>query len=105
EEVCFKLRELRSAEESVAVDDERRGRFEVTVFARVHVEHEIDQGAFETRARAVENRETRGCEPRRSFQIEYSETQTEIDVVLRCKTELGLRTPTTDLLIVLFAFA
>ena len=42
------------------------------MFARVQLQHEIDQRALKPRARAVENREARAGNLRRAFQIQNS---------------------------------
>src|SRR5690349_949713 len=97
EQIGFKLRQLPGSEERTAIDDERRQCFEIAVFARLHVEHEVDERAFETCARAVQDRETRRCNLRSTFEIEYAECGAEIDVVLRLEREFRLCAPATSL--------
>ena len=56
----------------MAIDDEWQ-RFQITVLARVHVEHEVDERAFESRAGAVQDRKPCGSNLRRTLEIEYAE--------------------------------
>ena len=59
--VLLELRQLPRADHRVAVDEERREHFRVTVLARVQVEQEIDQPAFQPRPGAlVENEPAAG---------------------------------------------
>src|SRR6185369_11010875 len=97
EKIRFKLRQLRRPKKRSTIDDERRQSFKITVLARLHFQHEVDQRAFEPRTGAVENRETCGGNFCRSFKIEYSQRRTEIDVVLWCKRKLRRLAPTTHL--------
>src|SRR6266581_6906369 len=43
--VGFELRELRCADHAIAPDQKRRTNLDVTVLARVQIDHKIDQGA------------------------------------------------------------
>ena len=75
------------------------------MLASLDVEHEVDQGAFEPRAGAVENRETRGSDLCRAFEIENAECRTEINVVLRFEIKLRRRAPATHFLVCRFVIA
>ena len=96
EKIGFKLRQLSRAEKCGAIDDERRQRFDITMLARLHFEHEVDQRAFESRTRAVEDRKTRRSDLRGAFEIEYAECAAEIDVVLRFEIKLRRLSPATN---------
>src|SRR5688572_24003963 len=100
EKISFKLRQVAGTKQRVAIHNERRDRFEVAVFARMNVEHKTDQRPFKSRTRTVENRKTRGSEPRRTLEIENTESHAEIDVVLWLEAELRRRSPTTHLHVV-----
>src|SRR4051794_3012501 len=96
EQIGFKLWQLSGSEESIAIDDERRECFEISVLTRVHVEHEVDEGAFESRSGAVQDRETRGSDLGRAFEIEYAERIGEVDVIFRLKVKLRPRAPAAN---------
>src|SRR5689334_24981417 len=80
EKIGFKLRQLPGAEKCGTIDDERRQRFEITMLASLHIEHEIDQRAFESRPRAVQNCKTCRRDLGSVFEIEDAECGGEIDV-------------------------
>src|SRR5262245_29356868 len=99
EEVGFELRKLPSAEERVFVDYERRQNLAVAMFRSVQVEHEIDQRAFEFRAQPAQNGESGAGYLRRALLIENTQTDAEIDVVLRLEAfggEIARRPPSAD---------
>src|SRR5713226_3583012 len=75
------------------------------MLARVQVEHEIDQRAFQSRAGAVQNREARAGDLRRALEIENAERRSQVDVILWCEIKFWLRAPAADLRIRRFVFA
>jgi hypothetical protein len=56
--VRFKLWELRCADHAIAPNQKRRADFKVPVLPRVQIDHEIDQCAFQPRARTGETNKT-----------------------------------------------
>src|SRR6185369_392186 len=97
EKIRLKLRQLCRAKKRSTIDDERRQCFEVAVFARLNVEHEADQCAFESRAGAIQNRETCRSDLCRTFEVENSERRAKVDVIFWCEGKLRRRAPTTNL--------
>ena len=51
------------------------------MFARVQIEHEIDQSALQSRPRARKTNESAAAEFRRAFQIEESELCSKRNVI------------------------
>src|SRR4029077_21277949 len=56
--VRFKLWELRCADHAIAPNQKRRADFDVSMLPCVQIDHEIDQRAFQLRARAGETNKT-----------------------------------------------
>src|SRR5262249_33333612 len=67
--VRFKLRELRSAEHAITPNQKRRTDFGVTMLARMQIDHEIDQRAFQSRASPGETNKTTAAQFRRPLQV------------------------------------
>jgi hypothetical protein len=98
--VLFELRQLARADHGIAVDEKRRKDFRVTVLARVQVEQEINQGPFQTRARAlVENKSAAG-NLRRSRKIQDTKLFANLPMCFRLKRKLRRFTPAFHLGIV-----
>ena len=56
EEIRFEFRQLRRSPQRLGIDQKRRLDLDVSVLARVHIEHEIDQRPREPRAGAHQHR-------------------------------------------------
>src|ERR1043166_9850326 len=87
------FRELACADHAIAPDEERRIDFGVVMLARVQVEHEIDQRAFELRARAGETDEAAAAQLRRTLQIEQLQFRAEREMIEDFAGQLRLISP------------
>src|SRR5262249_7916360 len=87
EQILLELRQLPRTGERRGIDQERRLHFAIAVFACVEIEHEIDQRAFESRARAAQNGEARAGHPRRALEIDDAERRAELPVRLGIEVE------------------
>src|SRR5262245_20068805 len=99
EQIGLEFRELSSAEERIRIDDDRRQHLQVAVFLRVEVEHEVDQRAFELRAKSAEDGEARARHLRRALLVEDAQSGAEVDVVLRLEAfgvEIARSSPAAD---------
>jgi hypothetical protein len=65
------------------------------MLARVQIEHEVDQGAFELRSCTGETNETAAAEFRCPFQIEQIQSRADPDVISRVG-QLRFLAPTAD---------
>ena len=70
------------------------------MFARVHIEEEIGQGALEAGAAAFVDRETRAGDFGAGFEIEDSGALADFPVGLWLKIEFRWRAPTADFLVI-----
>ena len=64
------------------------------MFARVQVEHELDQSSFQPRAGAGKTNETASAQLRRAFEIKEFEIRSNGDVIQRT-VEFRFRSPRT----------
>ncbi len=87
------------------VDDEGRQNFGVAVFARVHIEKEIGERAFEPRSESFVNRETRSRYFHRGLKIQNSCALAEFPVRPRREIEFRRLARTPHLHVVRCAFA
>jgi UTP--glucose-1-phosphate uridylyltransferase len=69
----------------------------------VEVEHEVDERARETRARADQYRETRAGDLRPAFEIDDAQCRTKIPMRLRRKREVSRRANATNLFVIVCA--
>ena len=90
------FRQLANAGERSGVDEKRRQNFGVAVFARVHVEKEIGDGAFEARAESVINGETRAGDFHGGREIQNSGALADFPVRTRREIEFRRRAPAAD---------
>ena len=79
--VRFKLWELRCADHAIAPDQERWANFDVTMLTCVQIDHEIDQRAFEPRARAGETNKTAATQFRSTFHVQEVQSRAERDMI------------------------
>ena len=68
--VFLKLRQLRRPDHAIAPHQKRRTHFQVTVLARVQVEHELNQRPLQFRPRADKTDEPRAAQLRRALEVE-----------------------------------
>ena len=73
------------------------------MLARVRIEHEIHQRAFQARAQPAVHREPRGRDLRRAFQVQDAEFGTKIPMRLGREVERARRAPAVDLDVILGA--
>src|SRR5690242_3902151 len=59
EEVRFELWQISCTGQRRTIHEERRFDFQIAMLLRMKVEHEVDQGALETRACAAQHRKSR----------------------------------------------
>src|SRR5687767_10812809 len=95
--LLLEFRKLTRAEQRVAIDDEGRQSFRIAMLRRVQVEHEIDQGAFQSRTYAVEDREPRAGNLGGALQVENAQRRSQIDVILRLEIEFRFCAPAANL--------
>src|SRR4051794_369694 len=91
--VILKFRELRGADHAIAPDEERRAHLQVTVLARVQVEHELNEGALEPRTLAGEADEAAAAQLRGAFRIEQFQRGADGDVIADFSLEARLLAP------------
>jgi hypothetical protein len=88
EEIGGEFGELARAVEGFGVDQERGEDFGVAVLARVRVEHEVDEGAFEFGAEAGVDSEAGAGDFGGAFEVENAEGRAEVPVGLGGEVEL-----------------
>ena len=93
--VLLKFRQLRRADHAFAPHQKRRAHFEITVLARVQIEHELDERPLQPRARAGKANEPAPAQLRRALQIEELQLRSERDVIERV-FQLRLFSPTAN---------
>ena len=87
EQIVGELRELTGPPQRLGGDEKRDVDLPVPVLARVHVEHELDQGAVQARESSAEADESASGELRGQLEIEPAESDAEIGVVQRLEVE------------------
>src|SRR5882724_4485233 len=87
EQVFFKFRELPRSKKTIAVDDERRNNLGISVFARLYIEHEIDQRPFELCSDSLLNGKPSASKFCGAFQIQDVKQTAKLDVVFRRKIQ------------------
>ena len=80
EEVGLELRQVAGAQQGGGVHQVRRIDLGVAVFARMQVEHEVDERAHHARAFAQRDGETRAGHARRAFEVENAQFDREVVV-------------------------
>ena len=103
--VLLKFRQLRRADHALAPHQKRRADLLVPVLARVQIEHEINQRAFQSRARARETDESAPAQFRRALQIEKFQLRAERDVIQHDSAQRRLFSPTSHHRILARVFA
>ena len=88
EQILGELGKLAGAVEAGGVHQEGRQHFGIAVLARVDVEHEVDQRAFQLRAQAPVEGEARAGDLGGALEIEDAEFGAEIPVRLGLEIEL-----------------
>ena len=76
EQIRLKLGQLPRAIKAIFIRDERRQHFGISVVLRMHIQHEIDQRAFQFRAQAHVNGKPRAGDLRRAIEIEDAQFRT-----------------------------
>src|SRR5262249_35137892 len=79
--VGLKLRKLRRADHAIAPNYKWRTNLKIPMLARVQLDHEIDQSAFELRTCAGKTNETAPAQFRRPFEIEEIQSGAERNVI------------------------
>ena len=87
EEIVGELRDLPGAAQHVGRDHVRDVDLPVAVLARVHVEHELDQGPMQAREPAAQGHEPAPRQLPRELEVERAEPDPEVGVVLRLEVE------------------
>ncbi|MNQ68716.1 hypothetical protein D3C85_832800 [compost metagenome] len=72
EKVFSKLRKLACAEHGLVADQQRRRYFQIPVLVRLQVEHELADGAFQTRQLALEHSKARAGHLSRSLKVQQA---------------------------------
>ena len=75
---------------------ERRQHFGIAVLARMHVEHEVDEGALQFGAHVPIEREARAGNFGGAFQVEDAQVLAQVPVGLGFEIERGRRAPAAD---------
>ena len=78
---------LPGSEQSSGVDEERRDHLQVTMLARVQVEHEADQGALQQRARSAYHGEAGAADLCRSLEVEDAKLLPQLDMMARSESK------------------
>src|SRR5487761_41962 len=94
--IAGKFRQFAIGHQRRCVDDEWRKNFRVTLLARVNVEKEICQRAFEPRACSPIQRETRASNFYGAFQIQNPSCLTQFPVRFGREIEFRRRAPASD---------
>ena len=81
--VGLKLRKLRRTNHAIAPNYNRRTNLKIPMLARVQIDHEVDQRAFELRACPGETNETATAQFRRPFEIEEIQSRAKRNVIGR----------------------
>ncbi len=87
EQILLELGQLAGAGQRRRVRHERRLDLDVLVFARVKVEHEVDERAREARAGAAEHGESRAGNARGALEIQNAERRAQVPVRQRREIE------------------
>jgi hypothetical protein len=93
EEILLKFRQLPRSHHAVRQNHEWCQHLPVAVFCCVKVQHEVDEGPFQSRARPCEKGEPRTGHFRSPGQIDYPEHLPELPVRKGIKAELRLFPP------------
>ena len=96
EQVLGELGQLPGAEKARRVDQKRRQDFGIPVLARVRVEHEARQRAFELCAQAQIDGEAPPGDLGGSLQVQDAEFRSQVPVRLGLEIELARRAPAVD---------
>src|SRR3954447_6601113 len=99
EEVLLKLRQLIGAKQSIAIDDVRGQGFGISMFARVDIEHEVDQRALEPCSGAVKDCKSRGGNLSSTLKVENSQRLAKVHVIFRLEIKFARLSPAANLLV------
>ncbi len=105
EQIVLELGKLPGAEQAGRVDQERRQHFGIAVLARVNVQHEVDQRAFQPGADAPIDGKPRAGDFGGALQIQNLQLGPEIPMRLGLKIELARLAPAADFDVVVRALA
>ena len=105
EEVGFELRQLSRRLERCPIDEIRRHDLEVSVLARVQIEHEVCQRARQSRAGAEKQRKSRARHLRGALEFQNTQGGPEIPVRARLEIERRRLSPRAHDHVVRFALA
>src|SRR5439155_25244325 len=87
EQIRLELGQMAGALQRGGVGHERRLDFTVRVLARVEIQHEVDQRAFQPGPGTAQDRKSRTGNSARALEIEDAERWTEVPMRLRCEIE------------------
>ena len=88
EQIVGELRELAGAAQRLGRDQVRDVDLVVAVLARVHVEHELDEGAVQVRERSAQADEPAARKLRRKLEVHTPERNAQVGVILRLEVEV-----------------
>ena len=83
--IITEFRQLRRAEHRLVAHNKRWRYFVVSVLARMQVEHELSERAFESRKTFLQNHKTRTGKLRRGLEIHLSERFAQFEMLLEGK--------------------
>src|ERR1043166_6991769 len=90
EHILGRLRQIAGAVRHLLAHQYWRCDFGIAVLARVHVEHELAQSAFEPRQSILEYDETRARELRSSLEVHLAKRFTEFEMFSGCEAVITL---------------
>ena len=102
EEILFEFRQLSCARHGLARNDDRSHDFGIAMFARMDIEHESGECAFQFGGPVPEYGKARAAEFGGTFEVQTSESLAYFEMLLGFEIELGFFTPDGENRIVLF---
>ena len=105
EELLLELGQLAGAQHRVGIHEMRQPQLRVAVLARLHIQHELGDGALEPRQRAPHDREARLRQLRGTVHVEQAEAGADGLVRPGLEVEPARRAPAANLDVLLVALA
>ena len=100
EHIFIEFRQLTGSQHGITVDDIRRNDFRISVHFRVHIEHEVVYGPFQTSTGTEVEIKTRPCYLTGSFRIKDTQMFADFPMILRFKVEGRHVAPLTNFRVV-----